>query len=307
MIASENPVPGFLLVLVGKDTHMAYYGKNLRILAFFNLLVGAVRVLSLITSSADRTAGDIVLAMFRVAAIFLMYFLLIMAARKTLRLRTSLIMAYFVLFLNLWISFSSRAVKTDTFVSLGLMIVGFSTITLHQYYREERHWESVRSRTAQTLDLRVPEASQLFDPLIVGPHLEINTDIADAVERFVVSMKEMAPLDLCIYCGGSISHAMQETAIEAFREHFSDEERRLIRVLHSRNRRSMILFIIAMTIMFTWTPLNNSIGSSVIWTVLGNMGGFFLWEIGNTHFRHVEDYLELEHVLICKEADITFL
>lgn len=286
---------------------MAYYDKNLRILAFFNFVVGAVRILNLITGSSEMTPGEIVLALFRVAALFVMYIILLMAARKTLKLKSALITAYFALALNVWIAFSSKAVKSDNFVSLGLMVLGFSIISLHQFYREEKHWSIVCSRNALSLDMRISVPSQLFDPLIVGPHLEINTDIADAVERFVVSMKEMAPLELCIYCGGSVSMPMQETAIEAFREHFSDEERRLIRVLRSRNRRSMILFIIAMTIMFTWTPFNNSIGSSVLWTILGNMGGFFLWEIGNTHFRHAEDYLELEHIMICKEADITFL
>ena len=286
---------------------MAYYEKNLSILAFFNFVVGVARILTLITGGPEMTAGEIVLAMFRVAALFVMYVLLFLAAKKKLKLKSALIISFFALALHMWIAFSTRVVKYDAFVSLGLMVIGFSTITVHQFYREETGWAAVCSRNAMSLDLRVSKPSKLFDPLIVGPHLEINTDIADAVERFVVSMKEMAPLELCIYCGGSVSIPMQETAIEAFREHFSDEERRLIRILRSRNRRSMILFIIAMTIMFTWTAFNNSIGTSVIWTILGNMGGFFLWEIGNTHLRHAEDYLELEHIMICKEADITFL
>ena len=69
----------------------------------------------------------------------------------------------------------------------------------------------------------------------------------------------------------------------------------------------MVLFCISMSIMFLWSRYNEAIGNSVIWTVLGNMGGFFLWEIGNTYFRHEEDFLELERIMICKEADITFL
>jgi hypothetical protein len=294
-------------IFLKKESSMAYYERSLRMLAYFNFLVGVGRILTLIMANDEMKQGDIVLAVFRVIGLFLTCALLLLASRKIIKLRRAIILSYFVLAMNTWIAFSTRIITADAFVSLGLMVIVFSIIILQQFYREEKHWTTVCSRNPLTLDLRVKEPSQLFDPLVVGPHLEINTDIADAVQRFVVSMKEMAPLDLCIYCPGNISPVMQETAIEAFQEHFSDEERRIFRVLRSRNRRSMILFIISMMIMFTWTPLNNSIGTSVLWTILGNMGGFFLWEIGNTLFRHADDYLELEHVMICKGADITFL
>ena len=52
---------------------MAYYEKNLSILAFFNFVVGVARILTLITGGSEMTAGEIVLAMFRVAALFVMY------------------------------------------------------------------------------------------------------------------------------------------------------------------------------------------------------------------------------------------
>lgn len=286
---------------------MVYYERSLRMLAYFNFVIGMVRIVNLITGGSDMKRGDIVLAMIRVAALFLIGVLLILSSRQKIKLKNAIVLSYAALALNTWIAFGTRIITTDAFVSLGLMVIVFSIIILQQFHREEQHWITVSSRNALTLDLRVSEPSQLFDPLIVGPHLEINTDIADAVQRFVVSMKEMAPLDLCIYCPGNISKAMQETAIEAFQEHFIDEERRIFRILRSRNRRSMVLFIISMVIMFTWTPLNNQVGTSVLWTILGNMGGFFLWEIGNTLFRHAEDYLELEQVMICKGAEITFL
>ena len=62
-----------------------------------------------------------------------------------------------------------------------------------------------------------------------------------------------------------------------------------------------------MTIIFVWSHYDAVAGQSVIWTVLGNMGGFFLWEIGNTHFRHTDDYIELERIMICKDAGIMFM
>ena len=63
---------------------MAYYEKNLSILAFFNFVVGVARILTLITGGSEMTAGEIVLAMFRVAALFVMYVLLFLAAKKKL-------------------------------------------------------------------------------------------------------------------------------------------------------------------------------------------------------------------------------
>ena len=70
--------------------------------------------------------------------------------------------------------------RYDTLVNLGLMTIIFSTLSLNQCYRQENDWVVLKTRDSQILDIRVSESGQLFNPLVVGPHLEINSDIVSA-------------------------------------------------------------------------------------------------------------------------------
>ena len=287
---------------------MEYYSQNLLILAVFNLVVGVARLFRLFAQQqAQPMIGGPVLMFFWISGILPMSAVLFLVVKKKLKLRDAVAAAYVIILIYIFLMYMHSEGRYDTLVNLGLMTIIFSTLSLNQCYRQENDWVVLKTRDSQILDIRVSESGQLFNPLVVGPHLEINSDIAEAVDHFVGAMKEMAPLELYVYCGSHISKPVRETAIEAFQEHFRDEERRQLRVLRQRTKRSMVLFCISMSIMFLWSRYNEAIGNSVIWTVLGNMGGFFLWEIGNTYFRHEEDFLELERIMICKEADITFL
>ncbi len=286
---------------------MEYYSQNLWILAIFNAIVGVIRLGQIFTKGTLQESGGPVYLLLWTCSIALMSVLLFLVIKKKIKLRYATVVSYALFLVYIFASYRHKGNGYDTVVNMGLMTIIFSILSLQECYREEIEWDLMKKHDSQILDLRISESGQLFHPLVVGPHLEINPEIAEAVVHFVGAMKELAPLELYIYSGSHISVPVRETAIEAFRLHFDDEERRMLRILRARTRRSMILFCVAMTIMFTWSRYNEAIGNSVIWTVLGNMGGFFLWEIGNTHFRHEEAFLELQRVMICKEADITFL
>lgn len=286
---------------------MGYYKKNLWILAIFNIVVVLSRCLGIMTEAISVKWETILLSEIPTFGMLVMSVLLILVARGKIQLNYALIGSYIVFSIYIWFAFKNLKLKYDTLVNIGIMIIAFSTITIHLYYHEENHWEVIKTRKAQALDLRISDPGQLFHPMVIGPHLEINSEIIDVVERFVIAQRELTPLELYIYCGTDISDHMQETAIEAFREHFKDEERRLNRILRKRTRRGLLLFCTSMSIIFVWSQYDAVAGTSILWTVLGNMGGFFLWEIGNTHFRHVDDYTELERALVCKDAEITFM
>ena len=286
---------------------MEYYSRNLLILAFFNLVVGVARLIRMFTQQTLPQTGGPLLFFLWLIGILPMSVVLVLVVYRIVRLRYAVMAAYVMIVVYVFLIYIHKEGRFDTLVNLGLMTLIFSALSLNQCYQEEKKWTVLNTRDAQILDIRISESGQLFDPLVVGPHLEINSEIAGAVDRFVGAMKEMAPLELYVYCGSHVSKPVRETAVEAFREHFKEEERRQLRMLRQSTRRSIVLFCISMSIMFLWSRYNEVVGNSVIWSVLGNMGGFFLWEIGNTYFRHEEEFLELERIMICKEADITFL
>lgn len=286
---------------------MDYYSKNMLILAFFNLAVGVIRIFRMFSQQQIHPIGGPVMTFLWVIGILPMSAVLFLVVKRKFKLSNAVLAALAIIVVYIFLIYLHKEGRYDTLVSLGLMTLIFSTLSLNQCEREEKNWAVLKTRDSQILDIRISESGQLFNPLVVGPHLEINSEIVGAVDHFVGAMKEMAPLELYVYCGSHVSKPVRETAVEAFREHFMDEERRQLRVLRQRTKRSMVLFCISMSIMFLWSRYNEAIGNSVIWSVLGNMGGFFLWEIGNTYFRHEDDFIELERIMICKEADITFL
>lgn len=291
----------------GRWQDMSYYNKNLWILAGLNLFMVALRLIINLMGYMPMILYRLKLSQVRSITMLVMSALLILVAKKKIRLIYSVILAYALMIFYGWLVFRNYQISYDKAVNIGLLIMAFSTITIHQSYRERNDWDVVIAREAHTLDLHISDPGQLFHPMVIGPHLEINPEISSVVERFVGAMKELSPIEVYIYTSKDVSLHMQETAVEAFREHFEDENRRLNRVLKNRTRRSLILFCIALSIILFYSYYDDIAGRSILWTVLGNMGGFFLWEIGNTYFRHIDDYVELEHALICRDAKIMFM
>ena len=88
----------------------------------------------------------------------------------------------------------------------------------------------LKTRDSQILDIRVSESGQLFNPLVVDPHLEINSDIAEAVDHFVGTPEgKWLRSSYIWYCGSLSQNLFGRPRSRAFREHFRDEERRQLR------------------------------------------------------------------------------
>ena len=286
---------------------MNYDKKSLLILSVFNLILFTGRISRIIRDTVIKEVNTSTLVGVRPLLLFLMSLLLILVAYRLVNRQYAAIAAYAILAVYLWLAFEGGTVDYDTILNISMMLLVYSTIEIYRCAREDRQHRQVISRRPISLDLRISEPSHLFHPLVIGPNLEISPEITGVVDYYLSSSKELAPLELNIYSRVSISEQIQDTAIEAYQKHYQYEMRRRISILESRARRSNLLFFISMGIVFLSIYFEDIVGNSAVWLVLSSMSGFFLWEIGNTHFRHMDDYNELERVLVSGEADITFL
>ena len=286
---------------------MTYYKRNLWILAAFNLFIAAARITKNFTHFGNDFYTSPWLVILRTLEILLMAFLLILIAKNRIRIRLAAGLSAGIIVTYVLTVIKGRGLENDTLLNIAMMVIIYSFVSIQQCYHEEQHLKKIAGQPPVELDLRISDRSQLFHPLVIGPHLEIHPEITEAVDRFLRSGKTPAPLILNIHCSTVISRQLQDTAIESFQDHYRDEQRRLGGILEKRTRRSMILFCISMSIMFVWVRYNDFVGDSAVWTILGNMGGFFLWEIGNTHLRHIEDHAEFERTILAENANIIFL
>lgn len=287
---------------------MDYRGKNLWILAAFNLFIVILRLVNYYTGIGLTTgSGDVFFTGVRTMAVLAMVLLLCLMAMGRIRIDVAAVFSVGILIIYVLTALSGRDLEYDTLLNLALMVLVFSTVTNLQSFRENRELKRIMGLAPIELDLRIGDRNQLFDPLVIGPHLEIHPEITRVVDRFMKSGAAPAPLQVNIYCRTALSTQLMDTAIESLREHYMDEERRLIGVLAQRSRRSMGLFFTSMSIMFLWTRYESVIGNSAVWTVLGSLGGFFLWEIGNTYFRHMEDYSDMLRCRLSRDASVRFV
>lgn len=281
-----------------------YYSKGLWVLACFDFLFVAFRILGLWISPDERVGY---LMLLRMGDMVLMGILLLLFSKRKVRTRHALPIAYVIVAIYIWLAFVRKGVIYDAFLSVEVMVLIYSIIVLRRCYQEGKNRKIMEARAPIELSLRIQQPSQLFHPMVISPHLEISSEITDAVDRFLANERELAPLELNFFCKTRISEHMQRNAIEALQEHYQDEQRRINLVLTRLMRRSIALLCISMSIMVLYARFNNILGQSVIWLTLGNMSGFFLWEIGNTHLRHMDAYHSLEQALVSKHAEINFV
>lgn len=286
---------------------MDYYKKSIRALAILNIIIAVGRAGILILNYHAASRHGLAATGIRMLMIFLMGILLILIIRGLIGIAEALGLSLVIFCVYLWLAFVNYTLNYDTITNIGVMNLLYSTLCIYQCYREETAMVKIRKQKPVMLDLRIKDAGDLFRPLVIGPHLEFSQEITGAVDYYLGSLVRPAPLELNIYGGTVITSQMKGTAKEAYREHYEDERRRTQRNLEKHTRRSLVLFGISMAVMFMWTHYNNLIGNSPVWTILGSMGGFFLWEIGNTHFRHTDEFEKLELTLIALEAKINFL
>ena len=159
----------------------------------------------------------------------------------------------------------------------------------------------VRYENELTLHLSKDE---LFDRRVLLPHAELNEAVYQAVDRFVkrYSGREMT---LTIYCG-PLSEPLQQTFREVYAAHYNDEYRLVRRFLNRRYLRVATLLTVVAVAYLTLKTWKVQLSDSFLALVLSNLSAFSLWEIGHTHFDHMDAAAERKRILRARDAEIRF-
>ena len=198
------------------------------------------------------------------------------------------------------------ATRIDGLINVTLVLMAMVVYTALQLKRSDRNWKRICNSRPATLDLKLKDGYQWFNPIEIGPKLELNQEIASVVNRFLETSQTPLPLDITIQCSSRLSEPLRETMQEVFRMYYEDEERRVNHYLEGRYIRAMALVIISIIAVTIWINFSPSNDESVTWTILSNFAAFSLWQIGNTYFERSGGYEELLRVMIAKRAKLRF-
>ena len=189
-------------------------------------------------------------------------------------------------------------------IDISVLMLVLVIFTMLEFGHSEKLWERLSKRPPIDLDLKLDSVNMWFDALVVGPHLELNRQIPDAVDRYLRNVNVPAPLQISVYGAGEVSESLQETMRDVFAEHYMDEEVRITHHLQNLYNRSIGLIVLSLAVLSFWARLGFAKETTVIAMLLSNFAGFSLWQVGDTHFSRSEHYDKLMRVMIAKEAKI---
>ena len=200
----------------------------------------------------------------------------------------------------------SMAKRVDGLINGTVILMAMVVYTSLQLERSELSWQRICNAKSSILDLKLTDVRQWFNPIEIGPKLELSQEISAVVNRFLETSKEPRPLEITIRCPHEVSESMQATMQEVFQMYYEDEERHVNSYLERRYIRAMALVIISILAVTVWINFSPSSDEGVTWTILSNFAAFSLWQIGNTYFERSEGYDQLLRVLIAKQAKLHF-
>ena len=196
--------------------------------------------------------------------------------------------------------------SVDALIDPFLFIMGLCFYLLALSSRRSMRWSRILQQSPRTLDLRISGKNELFDPLVMAPHLEVNSAIITAVDHFLETEEASAPLHLTIHSAEPVSNTLQELMIEGFREHYADDEKQVNRFLEERFTRSIALITIGVIILSILKYIGGETSSSTVWIIVSNYAAFSLWQVGSTYFERASVMPRLARIFIARHATITF-
>ncbi len=196
--------------------------------------------------------------------------------------------------------------RVDGVINATLILTALLVYTAMQVERSDLNWQRICRDQPTLLDLKLQNARQWFDPIQIGPKLELSQPIANVVNHYLKSAKKQQPLEINIRCPHEISEPMQDTMRETFHLYYDDVARQSDNYLERRYSRVMALVIISIVAVTVWIYLSPSEDEGVTWTILSNFAAFSLWQIGYTYYERAEGYSELRRAQIAREAKIRF-
>ncbi len=197
--------------------------------------------------------------------------------------------------------------QTISFRATPALLTFIVIYTILQMTRNEKNWRRICDSPPVELDLRLNDTGDWFNPLVIGPHLELSTNISDSVDRYLATLRRPQPLTIVLHGLGEVSEPMQETMRDIFREHYEDEARRVSHYLERRYQRLIILLGVSIVALEAWIEMNGPRHVNTVETVLSNLAAFSLWQIGSTFFERTEAYQEQLRMTIARIADIRFM
>ncbi len=200
----------------------------------------------------------------------------------------------------------SVANRVDGLINTAMILIAMIVYTGLQMERSERNWLRICSEKSSVLDLKLSDVRQWFNPIEIGPKLDMNQEITSVVDRFLQTSKAPRPLEITVRCPSAVSEPMQATMQEVFQMYYEDEERHINGYLERRYLRVMALVIISIIAVSIWINFSPTNAEGITWTILSNFAGFSLWQIGNTYFERSEGYEELLRAMIAKQAKLHF-
>ena len=201
----------------------------------------------------------------------------------------------------------SKGIDPDSLFDFSFLLMNLVVFIQCQIRKRQRMLRSIHQMSPQTLDLRVVEQRELFNPRVMGPHLKPEQSIIDDIDSFLESSVDFAPLCICIHSAQSISPAIQETMIEALRLHYKDEQKRVDNFLENRYMRAVALLLVSVGVLRVLTVFFSGQDSeSMMWVIFSNFAAFSLWQIGATHFERVEAIESLTRIIIARESKVEF-
>lgn len=200
----------------------------------------------------------------------------------------------------------NMANRVDGLINATVVLSMMVVYTALQLQRSERNWRRIVDTEPAMLDLKLNNVRQWFNPVMIGPKLELSGEISSVVDRFLSTSRIQRPLEVTVRCPEQVSEPMQATMQEVFQMYYEDEERRINRYLERRYIRVMALVIISIIAVTVWINFSPTNDEGVTWTILSNFAAFSLWQIGSTYFERSEGYSSLLQSQIAKQAGLHF-
>ena len=197
--------------------------------------------------------------------------------------------------------------RIDGIVDISMLMMVLLSYTLSQTDRNIKRWNSIRSRTPTTLDLRLTDREDFFDPIQLGPKMAIRKEYAERITRYVSSMRDPSPLQINLFCADPVSDAMRDIMLEVLQMHFQTEEDKISIILEKRYSRILILTSVSVCAIAAIQQTIRIGEGMVVWEIIGDFAAFGLWQIGYTNYERNEAYDELLTIQIAKNTRIRFV
>lgn len=156
------------------------------------------------------------------------------------------------------------------------------------------------ARKSVTLTLKVP-SGELFDPMIIQPHNEINGKIFSQIDRITRRGYLNTNLTIAIFTDRT-SPLIREKFIELFIEHYEDDLRTVRNALNRRYLQIFVFILLSIINIAVW----NQLKGKILLGVLQNIWAFMIWKIGDTFLEGVQKWHNYRRIENLKKAKIKF-